>query len=170
MYSFCQDHSKDPHLQELILLVFQATSMPFKTIEIVLQYWAQKRASKKRPLIRRIQDLWQEEINSKRKKGPVVNSAESYKSMFHIRQGMERVRILLDLSKKREECKRDYIQMFTDTVEMAVVNALSTSSALSAALDTFNIKSLSSELIDPKSIEGMKMEDIFLHGLSSPKK
>ena len=102
MYSFCKDHSKDPHLQELILLVFQATSMPFKTIEIVLQYWVQKRASKKQPLIQRIQDLWLEEANSNRNKGPVVNSAESDKSMFHIRQGMERVRIQPDLSKKLE--------------------------------------------------------------------
>jgi hypothetical protein len=91
--------------------------LPINTIDGICKYWLNKRKLKNKPLIKRFQEFNQKLLVEKKNKPIKKNSLQSLLTLKLIRQTMERVRILLDLIKKREEIKKHRLEVVKDIVQ-----------------------------------------------------
>ncbi|CAG2117326.1 unnamed protein product, partial [Medioppia subpectinata] len=92
-------------------------------LQLLLGYWTLKRQSRNGvPLLRRLQISH----NSLRKDGShkdgddehVIKIREQLKTVNRLRQDLERVRLLVELIRKREKLKREYLRYRQSTVEL----------------------------------------------------
>jgi len=92
---------------------------PVSTIEAICKYWTDRRRARTQPLLRRLQIHYQD-LDEVRRPTNLRNTKDAYLTMKVMRQGMERVRILLELIKKREETKKDRIEVSQKIVELCI--------------------------------------------------
>lgn len=137
------------------------TTTPVPTISQVIQdiynYWVQKRSKLKRPLLRRYWPVTssddtnphlvfrprEKEKYKLRKKRQ--NDMDAYRKMKQLRTDFENLRLLLDLTKRREELHRSMIQMQCDLFEQQLFDLTDTSATprVSQQLRKRDIDSLS---------------------------
>jgi len=103
-------------------LIRKKYDLPALVVEEICKFWIEKRRNHVQPLVRRLQE-YTDSMEDKKKKTNVQykqNTYDQYLTMRLIRQGMERVRILLNLMKKREDLKGQQIKILTNIVEQQV--------------------------------------------------
>jgi len=82
-----------------------------KALELVYKYWTLKRQNYGKPLIPRLQYYAKEEVELEKAKKRLKQMESDYVKMVKVRQFMERIRILVDLSKKREILKDQHTEI-----------------------------------------------------------
>jgi len=125
-----QENSPTTWLREMIPsrahpLARELARCPPAVVETVYNYWLQKRKAKGKPLLRRLQVAAKdEEVVSKRKLfTPRVTQADVEK-LRQLRNEMERVRLLTDMSWKRERFKRQLLTIDRDGFETQLAQLL----------------------------------------------
>jgi len=121
------DNVETPELKNTLAscspAIQQQFKLPLAVVESICKYWLDKRKSHPQPLLRRLQEYSQESDGDKNlKKHGKKNTANTYVTMKLMRQGMERARILLDLMKKREETKKERVELIQQIVENQIQN------------------------------------------------
>jgi len=113
--------SLTPELLESLQNVVQNSgrnfkSLPHKTIEGVYYYWKLKRKIHMGPLLRRLQFL---------ERGPRfsrnISDQEYHTRFIKLRRDFEKLRLLIDLVRKREIWKKENVRIFDEIVEKLLV-------------------------------------------------
>jgi len=86
--------------------------LPEALFEAVFCYWLTKRKKRNSSLIPRLNSLMEEEKETEKsgKRKKTRNNPETWSRLIRIRQNLEMVRMLLDMVKKREALKREWLE------------------------------------------------------------
>jgi len=98
-------HSKIP---SIISYALNITGVPLSVLGLVYSYWRTKRKAHPAPLIKRLEILQQE--GYKVHQHVDLRLAEYQMRFVKLRRDFERARLLVDLVRKRETLKKDYIR------------------------------------------------------------
>eukprot|EP00029_Vermamoeba_vermiformis_P009141 TRINITY_DN4465_c0_g1_i1.p1 TRINITY_DN4465_c0_g1~~TRINITY_DN4465_c0_g1_i1.p1 ORF type:complete len:821 (+),score=162.87 TRINITY_DN4465_c0_g1_i1:605-3067(+) len=91
-----------------------------ETLEVCYRYWMSRRIFIGKPLITRLQEVVKGEKEARKRSTKLIVDEEKYKQLKKIRQSLERTRLLVDLSRKRELAKKSLINHYTDIFEFLV--------------------------------------------------
>jgi hypothetical protein len=120
---FVHKEFKQEEIDELVRLGNSSSrklNLDKDTMEICYRNWMSRRMFVGKPLITRLQEVVKEEKDVRRRSSKLIVDEEKYKQLKKIRQSLERTRLLIDLSRKRELAKKNLINHYKDIYEFLV--------------------------------------------------